>query len=146
MAVDFSLLDNSVEELADLKKFTPIPAGSFVLGIDWEIKDINSIPAVILKMAVKETLELANQNEEAPEPGKTSNITFFLKDKEGGANEMGQGQLKEILKVLQPVFGGETIREMIENSKGGEITATLTVRKDKNDPEKAYNGIKAVAV
>lgn len=145
----FELLDQSVEELADLEKFEPIPAGTHVCDLTWERKEINGHPAIIGKFKVQETLEMANSNEPVPEPGKTGDLAFILtrKDKdtqEVVANKVGQGQLKEILRVLKETFGGETPNEIIENTQGARVAATFKVRPSKDDPDVKYNGLKAI--
>lgn len=147
----FDLLDSSVEELADLEKFTPVPAGTHVMDLSWERKDINGHATVVAKFAVVETLEMANANEEVPEPGKKCDIAFMLtktdkETKETVPNTIGQGQLKEIIRELQATFGGESIAAVMENSEGSRVAVTLKVRKSKDDPDVAYNSIKALIV
>jgi len=149
-----NLLDSSIDELADLEKFTPIPAGSHRVRLEWTFPEHETDVVVQLKLTVVETLEMANSAEEAPEPGKSGNIRFALQRKDGSpiltqsgkVNTFGQGQLKEVIQVLQPVFGGSTTREVIENSQGAEVVAMLKVRASKNDPDSKFNEIKALIV
>jgi len=143
---NFDLLDSTIDELADLEAFTPIPAGSHLLIITWETKEINDKPSVIMGLKVVETLEMANAAEEAPEPGKTSDIAFILVKDDGEPNTMGQGQLKEVLTALQPTFGGDSLRETMEASNNAEVVATLKVRANKKDPDQKYNSIVTIAV
>jgi hypothetical protein len=150
----FNLLDSSVDDLADLEKFTPIPAGSHRLRLEWSFPEHDTDVVVQLKLTVVETLEMANSAEETPEPGKTGNIRFALQkkdgtpllDKNGKPNTFGQGQLKEVIAVLQPTFGGATVREVIDASQGAEVVCTLKVRASKNDPDAKFNEIKALLV
>lgn len=144
--VDFDLLDSSVSDLADLKGFEPLPAGSYKLAIKWEKKAINDSPAVILKLTVIEVLELADSSGIPPEAGATTDVAFILKKKDGGRNEVGEGQLKQVVSVLQPVFGGTSIKEVMEASEGAEILATMKVRVNKNDPDQKYNSIKSCEI
>lgn len=155
MSDALNLLDSSIDELADLEKFTPIPAGSHKLRLNWSFPDDDTRVVVQLTMTVVETLEMANSSEQAPEPGKAVNMWFYLQNKDGTPiiseksgkpMTFGQGQLKEILAVLAPVFGGATNREIISNSEGAEVVATLGVRSDKNDPDKKNNTIKAMVL
>ena len=139
--VNFDLLDSSVEDLAELEAFTPIPAGTHRLSIGWETKEINSKPSVILKMAVIETLEMANVNEEAPEAGKKADVAFMLLKDDGSDNTMGQGQLRSVIESLRETFEGDTTRETMEASEGAEVVATLKIRVNKNDPEQKFNNI-----
>tara|TARA_B100002003_G_scaffold237838_1_gene255398 strand:- start:423 stop:869 length:447 start_codon:yes stop_codon:yes gene_type:complete len=142
--VNFDLLDTSIDELADLKGFEPIPAGSHRLQISWDKKAINDVPSVILKLKVMETLEMANSNEEEPEVGKEADIAFMMLTKDGEVNEISQGQLKEVLKVLREAVGGDTPNEIMEASDGAEVCATLKIRANKNDPDQKFNQIRKV--
>lgn len=154
MSGSFSLLDSSIDELADLEKFTPIPAGTHKLLLNWSKPDDEEKIIVALKMTVVETLEMANSSEPHPEPGKTSNMRFTLGNKDGSPllsasgkpNTFGQGQIKEILMALQPTFGGATLQEVMDNSEGAEVIATLKVKPSKNDPDSKFNEIKALLV
>ena len=149
---DFDLLDGSVDELADLKGFEPFPEGSYKLSINWNQKEINDCPAVILKLTCVEVLELSDKTKEAPEVGKSVDIAYIYKRKDKNdpkklvRNEVAEGQLKEVLQVLQPVFTAANNRELMAASEGAEIAATLKVRADKNDPDKKYNQIKECAL
>jgi len=138
--VNFDLLDDSIDELADLQAFEPIPAGTHALAITWDTKDINGKPAVIMGLKVLETLEMADSSQEPPEVGKTSDIAFLLLKDDGTPNTMGQGQFKEIISVLAEHCGGETARQTMEESEGAEIVGTLKIRVDKKDDTKKYNG------
>lgn len=150
-----NLLDSSLDNLADLEKFTPIPAGTYLLGISFNEVDDEEKVIVGVKLTVKETLEMANSREAEPEPGKETTIRCpiqmkdgspIISQKTGKPVTFGQGLLKEILNVLQPVMGGESPREIMTNSDGAEVVATLTVRKSKEDPDMLFNGIKALAL
>lgn len=152
MSESFNLLDSSIDELADLEKFTPIPGGTHKLTLNWSYPEHDTQVIVQLKLTVVETIEMANSSEQVPEPGKTGNIRFPICMKDGSPiiaesgkeNKFGQGQLKEIVAVLQPVYGGATTREVLENSEGAEVIATLKVRASKNDPDQKFNEIKAM--
>lgn len=140
--VNFDLLDGSIDELADLEAFSPIPAGTHKVSIKWDTKAINEKPAVTMKMTVLETIEMASSTEEPPEAGKEADMAFILTKDDGEPNTMGQGQLKEILSTLRETFGGDTGRETMEASDGAEVMVTLKVRASKNDPDQKFNGIK----
>lgn len=142
--VNFDLLDGSIDELADLEAFSPIPAGTHKISIKWDTKDINGKPAVTLKMKVLETIEMASSSEEPPEAGKEADVAFILTKDDGEPNTMGQGQLKEIAMTLRETFGGDSVKEIMENSDGAEVMATLKVRASKNDPDQKFNNIKKV--
>lgn len=146
------LLDAELEDLAELERFTPIPAGSHICTLDWSFPDHESQVIVALKLTVVETAEMASMSEDAPEPGKTSMIRFALQNKDGtpimtekgGVNTFGQGQLREVLTMLQPTVGGSKTREIIENSQGATALVHLAVRASKKDPESKFNTIKGL--
>lgn len=144
--VNFDLLDNSIDELADLESFSPIPAGTHRLAIGWETKEINNKPGVVMKMTVLETIEMSDSSAEPPEAGKKADILFLLQKEDGTPNTIGQGQLKEIISVLREKFGGDNVREVMDNTDGAEVIATLKVRANKNDPDQKFNQVKAIAV
>lgn len=149
-----NLLDSTIDELADLEKFSPIPAGTHKLRLQWSYPEHETQVVVQLKLEVVETLEMANSSEPVPEPGKSANIRFPLQNKDGTPiiaksgkpNTFGQGQLKEVVAVLAPHFGGGTLREVIDNSQGAEVVATLKTRAMKDDPDSKFNEIKAILV
>lgn len=144
--LDFSLLDGTVDDLADLKAFKPLPIGSYKMQINWELKEINSKPAVSVKLTVQDVLELKNATE-VVNPGDSTTLAFILQKENGERNEMAEGLLKQIVSVLHPVFGGSSIRETIAASEGASILCTLSHRyADKNDKDKVYNVIKSIDI
>lgn len=147
----FDLLDDSLDSLADLEKFEAFHAGTHSFDIGFEEKEMDGIPCVDLKLVLVETLELTSSADVAQEPGKKGSILYMLKKKEKESGEVvpntiGQGQLKEVLKVLHETFGGASMRETMANANGARVTATLKTRPDKNDADKKYNSIKALIV
>ena len=45
-----NLLDANLEDLADLQKFQPFPAGSYKQQISWEIPDDDEVVIVVFKL------------------------------------------------------------------------------------------------
>jgi len=142
--VNFDLLDDTIDNLADLEAFEPLPEGSYRLANSWETKEINGKPAVIQKLTVLEVLELASSTATPPEAGKSCDIAYILTRDDGEPNTVGQGQFKEQMTFFKEYVGGEKPREIMENSEGAEIIATLKVRANKKDPDQKFNSIKAV--
>lgn len=143
MSVNFDLLDSSVEELAELDSFEAFPPGTYRLKIGWELKLINNKPTVELKYECLETLELAKVTDEPIEPGKKSSILYYLYKNDGSTNDMGQGFLRKIIEELHKTFGGETSKEVMLNSEGAEIIATLGIKSDEKGDK---NTIKSIVV
>lgn len=159
MSLDnFDLLDGTLDDLADLKKFEPLPAGSYRMGITWETPDHEEFRIVQMKLTNLECLEVPGVAEESmPEVGKAA--TFYMRLqrldgepmlwKDGSKNDQDQGRFKEILLALAPTFnpdGSLTNRGMIEASEGAEVIATLKVRASKADKDMKFNEIKAIAL
>lgn len=147
----FELLDLDLSELADLEKFEPAPAGTYRAVMTWDKKEINEFPAAVLKLELKETMELANPSDVPPAPDFKVDIAMILKRKDKETNEIvpnkvGQGQLKEILLELAQTVGGTTPAEIMANSDGSEVYVTLKVRPNKNDPDQKFNTVKALAL
>lgn len=147
----FDLLDNSIHDLADLEEFAPLPAGTYRAILTWEEKEVNDKPSVILGLKVIEVLELANSTSEPPAPGKEVSVTYTLLKDNGEVNTVGQGLLKKILLALMENFGGDTSKEIIENSSGAEVIATVGVQENKKnvssgEPPKKYNKVISIRV
>lgn len=147
----FDLLDESLDNLADLEKFEPFPGGSHSVNLAFKEENLNQMPAVRMEMTMVETLELANSTDVMPEPGKKVAILYMLKYKDKQTqeivpNKVGQGQLKEILNVLKEQFGGSSPREIMAASEGANVAMTLKVRASKDDPDMKFNTVKAVAI
>lgn len=159
MSIDaLNLLDATLEDLADLKKFEPLPVGSYKMGIKWDFPADDEFVIVQLALEVREVLEIPGVTEEAyPEVGKSA--TFYMriqrKDGEpmlwpsGEVNDVDQGRLKEVLLALAPVFnpdGTLTNREMIEASQGAEVLVGLKIRPNKKDPDQKFNVLKSIVL
>lgn len=149
------LLDGTLDDLADAPAFKPFPAGAHMLKINW-ITDqpINDIPTVKLKLTYVEVAELANQEDALPAVGDTTEVAYMLKKKDADgklvANELAQGQLKEVISSLKAGLGLEiaTNREVMAASESMEVLVSTTVRVDKRDKNdlKYYTAVKSVAV
>ncbi|MNM82806.1 hypothetical protein D3C81_948480 [compost metagenome] len=144
-------MDESLDNLADLEKFEPFPAGSHQVSLGFLTEENNGLPVVKMNMTMVESLELANSTDVPPEPGKKVGMSYFLKYKDKQTqeivpNKVGQGQLKEILAVLAATFGGASPREIMANSEGANVAVTLKVRASKDDPDVKFNTLKAIAI
>lgn len=147
-----NLLDSTIDDLADLEKFSPIPEGTHKLQFEFKETDSDDFLEIRMSMKVLETVEMKDKNAEHPEPGKESSMLFRLANKDGTPiitekgklMTLGQGQLKEILLAIQPTFGGNTLKEIMNNANGGSAFFTLGVRANSKDPDQKFNTVKAV--
>lgn len=132
------LLNSSVDDLADLKEFKPLPEGSYNCIFDWN-KSENPV-GVKVTLTVKDVLELADPSDEnvaqANEPGAKETFLFMFYTKDGEPNSMGQGELKNMIRdVLKPVFAGDTNSETLDNAKGAEVHVVFGHRSVTKDGE-----------
>lgn len=135
-----SLLDASLDDLADLPEFGTFPAGTHKVLISWEKKEINKHPSLELSMKAVETVELANPTEDAPlAAGAEGNVLFMLD------NEFSQGKLKLVMKSLAGMFGGATITDVMEASNGMEVTVVTKVRQNKEKTQSYTDLVKVLA-
>lgn len=159
MSIDaLSLLDATLDDLADLKKFEPIPAGSYKMRGEWSYPEDDEHVIVRFDLKVIECLEVPGVDEEKlPKPDSSAAFYMRIQRKDGQpmlwpsgeVNDVDQGRLKEILLALAPTFnpdGTLTNREMIEASQGAEVLVALKVRPNKKDPDQKFNVIKSIVL
>lgn len=143
-----SLLDGTLDDLADMPEFKALPAGSHRATIKWEMKEVNEQVCPDLGITIIETMELADATATPAAVGDKTNVLYMFKKKDGTANEIGQGQFKEIMKSLAATYGAKSPRELMAESNGAEVLITTKVRTDKRDKNdlKHYTDIVALAV
>ena len=133
-----SLLDSSIDDLADLPEFQVYPNGSHKVIVNFESKEVNKHPCVEMKMKAVETIELANPASDTPlEPGTESSVLFMLD------NEFGQGKFKAIMKTFAEATGTQKISEAMEAAQGMEVTVICKVRQNK-DKTQSYTDVTKV--
>ena len=158
MAIDFDsmdLLDASLDDLSDRPAFQPFPNGAHICSMYWdaEMNEAGTRMNVIkLKLVYVELGELADTNAKVPEKDDkmTLNMYQFNKDKKTGEevpSEFGQGAFKDILRFLRPIVGGDTQKEIMKNSQGGQFLFVIKNRKskDKDGIERINTDITAIS-
>lgn len=133
-----SILDSSIDDLADLPAFQVFPSGVHRAIINWEKKEVNNHPCMELKMKAVETIELANPAEDAPLAAGTESSVLFMLD-----NEFGQGKFKAIIKQLAEATGTSKISEAVDASQGMEVQVVCKVRQNK-DKTQSYTDVTKV--
>lgn len=143
-AVDVdALLDSSLDDLLDLPEFKNFPAGAYNGTMELNVKQMGDNPGVELKFTNAEVVELSDPTQEAPAQGATTSVGFLLN------NEFGQGALKKVLESLREGLqlpATMSTRDIIEATKGTSVMCVFSLRTDKKDPEKQYQGLKTVTV
>ena len=136
-----SILDSSIDDLADLPEFCIYPSGAHRVIIKWESKEVNKHPSMEMKMTMVETVELANPAEDQPVADGVESSSLFMLD-----NEFGQGAFKKIMKTLAEACGTQKISETVEASQGMEVTVVVVTKPDKKDKDVMRMNVRSVAV
>lgn len=134
-----SLLDSTLDDLADMPEFKVYPNGAHTVSISFEEKEVNGHPSVELKMVAIETQELANPSDTPLVAGDTGSVLYMLD------NEFGQGSLKAILKPLGQHFGLGNLREIMEAAAGTECMVVTKQRMNK-DKTQTYLSVTSIEV
>jgi hypothetical protein len=134
-----SLLDSTLDDLADRPEFKPWPVGTYQYTIVLSGKVINETPNFEAKLTCVAVLELADEAERvnAPKEGDTTNVLFNMK------TEFGQGDFKAIGKVISEALGlAGGNRAVVEATSSGLMCAgTIGARVNSKDKTKVYNQI-----
>ena len=135
-----NLLDQNLDDIADLPEFKPFPAGVHQCVIEFESKEVNEHPAVEMKVTAVSTLELADPtNGVALGAGDQTGILFMLD------NEFGAGKLKAVMAPLSAHFGTPSIRATMEAAKGAEVILVTKVRTNK-DKTQSYTDVVSLSM
>jgi hypothetical protein len=141
-----SLLDGTLDDLADMPEFKPFPAGTHRVTVHFEQKLVNNFPGFEIKFKALETVELpAGSTAEPLIKGAETSVFYFFKHNNPITAELGQGKFKEIMKSLATHFGPHTNRELLEAAAGAECLVTTDVRKGKQAGQ-VYTDILALQV
>lgn len=149
-----TLLDGTLDQLADIPEYRVYPVGAHKVKFEWTIN--HTIPNVFVKdkegkdtkdlvkfikldMEAIETVEISptSEDQQPLEKGAKANILFDL------TNERGQGKFKAVMAGLMEIHGAKSPRELIADSTGGEYVAVISHRKNK-DKTKTYIQIDTV--
>jgi len=121
-----SLLDISLDDIADLPEFKVFPAGAHRCTMKLEKKQIGTHPAWELKLTAIETVELADPAETPLVTGTESSVAFMMD------NEFGAGNLKKVITPIAQHFGIGKMGELAEASNGTEVLAVTKQRQNKD--------------
>lgn len=121
-----SLLDGTLDDLADLPEFKPFPPGGHRVIVSLEQKKIGTHPAYEVKMKAIETLELSNPSEDQPlVAGAETSVAYMLD------NQYGQGSFKKLLAAAAQKFGPKSNRDLINDLQNAECVVITKVRTNK---------------
>lgn len=129
-----SLLDGTLDDLADAPEFKPFPAGTHKVTITIVQKKIGTHPAFEVGMKAVETIELSNSDETPLAAGATTSVAYMMD------NDIGQGNFKKVLASLANHYGQKSNRELIADAQNAEVLVVTKVRQNK-DKTQSYTDI-----
>ena len=128
-----NILDATLDDLADAPSTKLFPNGAHKVSLEFTV-DLKK-QSVYMAMVYVEKIELADPTAVAPEVGDKNMIFMNLVKKDGSKNEYAQGQLKEMMKVIQPIFMGTNIADTLAKAKGVEVIVSTKIRVGKGEYE-----------
>ena len=108
-----SLLDGTLDDLADLPEFRPFVPGTYRVNFNFKVDDKDKA-IYYAQLKVIEVLEQVDPNEKPMEIGAETGVRYDLK------NEYGEAGLKKVLFVAADKFGKKSPRNLIEDMKNVE--------------------------
>lgn len=128
-----SILDATLDELADMPSIVPFPNGAHKVTLSFKLDDKKV--AVSLQLTYIEALEIPDTDAIIPAAGDKCGLYFGLKTKEGKANEFAQGALKNILNALKETYPGNSMKEIMASAEGAEVAVVTKIRVGKGEYE-----------
>lgn len=135
---DDVILDETLDDLADLPEFKPYPNGAHVAELVLDIVPAKPGKPQAYKAAFKyvQAAELENPTDVAPNPGDQFTIFLHTKKKDGTPNEIGQGQLKILAGPIGEKLGLRSVKEICEATKSGiQVMIVTKTRKQDGYPD-----------
>lgn len=144
-----ALLAANMDDLEDLPPMGVPPTGFYTLSVTCNRKPNKDKTGEYFEFAyeVVEVGEVKNAEEaDQAAVGMKFSERFSPFKKDGDVNEWGIGFLKEACKPFQQHFGVQTVGEVVQMINSVVITAELSRRADKKDPERFNFSLKNVIV
>lgn len=120
-----SLLDGTLDDLADAPEFKPFPAGTHKVTLAITQKKIGTHPAFEVEMTAVETIELSDTSEEPLKAGAKASVAYLMD------RELGQGNFKKLLKSFAAHYGEKSNRELIAEAQNAEVLVVTKTRQNK---------------
>jgi len=139
-----SLLEGTLDDLAQVPDFVTYPAGTHRANMFWEMPTKDRPTSIGVKLSAIATEELADSGTEPLVPGSLTTVSFKMD------NEFGQSNYRKIIAALSSHFGPGTNREIMEKSEGAEVIVITSLRHGKkteqNPNPNAYTNIVEIHV
>lgn len=138
------MLDETLDDLADLPESKPFPAGAHACKMKVR-RNTKKAGQYIVELIHQATVELASATDTEPKEGDKSTVFIATKKKDGTVNEIGQGQLKIILKPIGAMLNTSSVNEILEATKDGvDVIAVVSIRKSKDEQYEDSQQIKSI--
>jgi hypothetical protein len=130
-----SLLDGTLDDLADLPEFRPYVPGTHRVNFTIE-PDQKEKTVYFAKLSLLETMEQVNPDDKPLEVGCEAKIRYDL------TNQYAQGNFKKLLTALAAHFGAKSNRELIaEASSPIECLVVTKLVENKKKPGNFYTDV-----
>lgn len=133
---NFELLDETLDDLADLPQVQPFPPGAHLAKMTITVKEgkvtdgKKGPPSYLASFEYINVLELTDPSRTPPNAGDKAFVNIYTRKKDGTPNEFGQGQLKLLLAPLQERLQTSNVRELLEATKAGvEVGITTGIKR-----------------
>lgn len=129
-----SLLDATLDDLAEVPEFRAYPPGAHKVVINWKMPTKEKPTTITLQLSAVETVELNNSDDTPLAAGTMATVSFRMD------NEYGQSAFRKIVASLAEHYGAGTNRELMEKSEGAEclvLTTLRTAKKTEQNPNPA---------
>lgn len=131
---DDVMLDETLDDLADLPETAPFPDGAHVATMFvTKVVKPGKHPMYAAKFVYKQVAELSNPTDVPPNPGDEAVIFIHTKKKTGEANEFGQGQLKMLLNPIGERLNTRSVNEILSAIKETGIDCLIVTSKRKQE-------------
>ena len=135
-----AMLSGSIDDVEDLPDFiNPVP-GSYMLSIQkasFETNDKEDKAFINLVFGINSIIEQPGEQEEYPE-GSLFSVRYY--------GEFGVKKFKKIYAQLFEALNASSGAELLDQLEGLEIAATVTNRRDKDDPDKVYAEVRTAVM
>ena len=129
-----SLLEGTLDDLADIPESRPYPAGTHqvTFTFEWDKKDKKILYG---KMELIETIEQVDATAAPLSAGAETSVRYDL------SNEFAQGNLKKILSSAAEHFGAMKNAQLIQEMNNTECVVVIRKIESKKKPGVFYNDI-----
>lgn len=143
-----ALMDASMDDIDDLPPIGVPPSGGYDLRVSCS-REKSEKGSEYIKVTYEVTNVNEVKNEEEAEEVKAGQKFYEMFSpfkKDGTANEIGMGTLKERLKPFAEKLGETRIGRILEQVKETDITCSLTRRVDRKNEDQFRFSLKDVVV